>query len=186
MPYTFSLSFNRAQLVVDVVVVVGFCCCLRCRKTFIDLSDGHSDIIIVNRSTDELLESHWVVWVSWITNTTSTCFRINCPLVCHIEYKVQFYLCFANIGQQQQYYGQLLQTNTTFIYTRPQSYHSFVHSSRGAIINLMRALANQQRLALRIGSTLIELWHTRHTYIHLSMAVCKACMGTGCWVPCKC
>lgn len=88
--------------------------------------------------------------LSLLNNTTSTCFRINCPLVCHIEYKVQFYLCFANIGQQQQqqYYGQLLQTNTTFIYTRPQSYHSYVHSSRGAIINLMRALANQQRLAL--------------------------------------
>lgn len=78
--------------------------------------------------------------------------------------------------------GRTTTTNTTFIYTRPQSYHSYVHSSRGAIINLMRALANQQRLALRIGSTLIELCHTRHTYIHLSMSVYKACMATGYWV----
>lgn len=71
------------------------------------------------------------------------------------------------------------ETTTTFIYSRTQSYHSYVHSSRGAIINLMRALANQQRLALRIGSTLIELCRTRHTYIYLSMSVCVWVLGAG-------
>lgn len=131
------------------------------------MSDGHSDIIIVNRI--ELSSS------SLLNNTTSTCFRINCPLVCRIEYKVQFFPMLRKYWSTTTTLWPAVATTTvttTFIYTRAQSYHSYVHSSRGAIINLMRALANQQRLALRIGSTLIELWHTRHTYIYLSMYVC--------------